>query len=211
MIRSDRRIWPLATGLALVAGYVDAIGFQHLGGYFVSFMSGNGTMLAVRLASPQARTGTVILAGLLALFIAGVVIGTLIRLALPRAGQAAVLAFVAVLLGGFALWVAGPRPRWWWRWGRSTPHSSGTGGEHRRHLYDRHVGQDRAASGAYGRGAAALGLGPLSHPLGRLSGRGRAGRLGVPALGDARAARGLGGGIRGGGGRVAVASGGLTH
>jgi uncharacterized membrane protein YoaK (UPF0700 family) len=26
--------------------------FQHLGGYFVSFMSGNGTMLAVHLVRP---------------------------------------------------------------------------------------------------------------------------------------------------------------
>lgn len=105
MIRSDRRTWMLATGLALLAGYVDAIGFQHLGGYFVSFMSGNGTMLAVRLASSRAGPdGLYILAGLLALFVLGVVLGTLLRLMLPRAGQAAVLLFVAALLGGFALW-----------------------------------------------------------------------------------------------------------
>ena len=53
MIRSDRRSWPLAIWLALLSGYVDAIGFQQLGGYFVSFMSGNGTMLAVRLVAPH--------------------------------------------------------------------------------------------------------------------------------------------------------------
>lgn len=52
MIRSDRASWPLAIGLSLLAGYVDAIGFQWLGGYFVSFMSGNGTMLALGLATP---------------------------------------------------------------------------------------------------------------------------------------------------------------
>ncbi|MEG3092000.1 YoaK family protein [Sphingomonas sp. PB1R3] len=107
MIRSDRRTWTLATGLALLAGYVDAIGFQHLGGYFVSFMSGNGTMLAVRLASSHGRTGwggVGILAGLLALFVLGVLLGTLIRLFLARVGQAAVLLFVAFLLGGVAVW-----------------------------------------------------------------------------------------------------------
>ena len=100
MIRSDRRFWPLATGLALLAGYVDAIGFQHLGGYFVSFMSGNGTMLAVRIVSAEGRpSGAVsILALLLGLFVGGVMIGTLIRLASPRHGQVAVLMLVAMLL-----------------------------------------------------------------------------------------------------------------
>jgi len=100
MIRSDRRSWPLAIGLALLAGYVDAIGFQHLGGYFVSFMSGNGTMLAVHLVRPGPADGSVaMLAMLLALFVGGVMGGTLIRLVLPRGGQAAVLLLVALLLG----------------------------------------------------------------------------------------------------------------
>ena len=105
MIRSDRRSWPLAIWLALLSGYVDAIGFQQLGGYFVSFMSGNGTMLAVRLAAPHGPlAGAVaILAMLLALFVVGVLVGTLIRLALPRTGQVAVLVLVALLLGGVAV------------------------------------------------------------------------------------------------------------
>lgn len=106
MIRSDRRIWPLAAGLALLAGYVDAIGFQHLGGYFVSFMSGNGTMLAVRLVASggRAQAAVTILAGLLAMFVGGVMVGTLIRLALPRFGQVTVLLLVGGLLGGVAFW-----------------------------------------------------------------------------------------------------------
>ncbi|MDM8353607.1 DUF1275 family protein, partial [Brevundimonas diminuta] len=36
--------------LAGLAGYVDSLGFLHLGGVFVSFMSGNTTRLAVNLA-----------------------------------------------------------------------------------------------------------------------------------------------------------------
>ncbi|WP_343528809.1 YoaK family protein [Sphingomonas sp.] len=109
MIRSDRRTWPLAISLAMLAGYVDAIGFQHLGGYFVSFMSGNGTMLAVHLVRPGTMGGgAAMLAALLGLFVAGVMAGTLIRLAVPHGGQAAVLILVAVLLAlaGLASWLA---------------------------------------------------------------------------------------------------------
>jgi uncharacterized membrane protein YoaK (UPF0700 family) len=37
----------LAGWLAALAGIVDAIGYLHLGGLFVSYMSGNSTQLAV--------------------------------------------------------------------------------------------------------------------------------------------------------------------
>ena len=40
----------LACTLSALAGYVDGIGFIHLGGLFVSFMSGNSTRLGVTLA-----------------------------------------------------------------------------------------------------------------------------------------------------------------
>ena len=40
----------LALSLAVLAGYVDSLGFLQLGGVFVSFMSGNSTRLAVSLA-----------------------------------------------------------------------------------------------------------------------------------------------------------------
>ena len=47
---SSRRNLALACTLSALAGYVDAIGFLHLGGMFVSFMSGNSTRLGVSLA-----------------------------------------------------------------------------------------------------------------------------------------------------------------
>ncbi len=82
----------------MLAGYVDAIGFQHLGGYFVSFMSGNGTMLAVRLVEPDGQGAVAVLATLLGLFVAGVMLGTLVRLSLPHHGQGVLLSLVAALL-----------------------------------------------------------------------------------------------------------------
>lgn len=41
MIRYDRRLKLMAACLSALAGYVDAIGFIKLGGFFISFMSGN--------------------------------------------------------------------------------------------------------------------------------------------------------------------------
>src|SRR5216683_1717023 len=54
MVRSrmldSRRNISLACALSALAGYVDGIGFLHLGGLFVSFMSGNSTRMGVSLA-----------------------------------------------------------------------------------------------------------------------------------------------------------------
>jgi uncharacterized membrane protein YoaK (UPF0700 family) len=44
MLDSRRNI-ALACALSALAGYVDGIGFLHLGGLFVSFMSGNSTRM----------------------------------------------------------------------------------------------------------------------------------------------------------------------
>src|SRR5216684_628444 len=49
MLDSRRNI-ALACALSALAGYVDGIGFLHLGGLFVSFMSGNSTRMGVSLA-----------------------------------------------------------------------------------------------------------------------------------------------------------------
>lgn len=43
----------LAATLSALAGYVDAVGFMTLGGFFVSFMSGNSTRLGVGLSSGE--------------------------------------------------------------------------------------------------------------------------------------------------------------
>ncbi len=73
----------LAAGLSAVAGYVDAVGFLKLGGFFVSFMSGNSTRLGVGIATghwEMARTALM----LIGLFVAGATLGALVA---RRAGE----------------------------------------------------------------------------------------------------------------------------
>ena len=50
MLDLRRREKALAVVLAATAGFVDAVGFLEVGGYFVSFMSGNSTRMVVDLA-----------------------------------------------------------------------------------------------------------------------------------------------------------------
>jgi len=96
MIRYPRRYWLLAAGMSAVAGFIDAIAFVHLGGFFVSFMSGNSTRLGVGLA--DAPQQAVVAASLIAAFVAGVVLGTFVnRNADERGGPRVLLTVAAVL------------------------------------------------------------------------------------------------------------------
>jgi uncharacterized membrane protein YoaK (UPF0700 family) len=94
MIRYDRSIRVFAAGLSALAGFVDAIGFIKLGGFFVSFMSGNSTRLGVALAKGAALTG----GALIALFVCGVVLGSLVGARAAERRPAAVLGLVCLLL-----------------------------------------------------------------------------------------------------------------
>jgi uncharacterized membrane protein YoaK (UPF0700 family) len=78
MLDSRRNIL-LACALSALAGYVDGIGFLQLGGLFVSFMSGNSTRMGVSLAAGQWLPAAEAL-GLIALFVAGAALGSLIVL-----------------------------------------------------------------------------------------------------------------------------------
>ncbi|MEN5053190.1 YoaK family protein [Brevundimonas sp. S1H14] len=92
----------LALLLAALAGYVDSLGFLHLGGVFVSFMSGNSTRLAVSLAEGRWQaTGAV--AGVLALFVLGAMLGALVAGGEGARSRSRVLAVEALLLGGAAV------------------------------------------------------------------------------------------------------------
>jgi uncharacterized membrane protein YoaK (UPF0700 family) len=94
--RYDRRIQLMAAGLSALAGYVDAIGFIKLGGFFISFMSGNSTRLAVGLA--QGSAPALLAAGLVVTFVTGVVAGSLVGKAARSHRRRAVLLMVATLL-----------------------------------------------------------------------------------------------------------------
>lgn len=86
----------LAIGLAALAGFVDGVGFLTAGGYFVSFMSGNTTRLAVDLATDPATAALPAL--LIAGFTCGVFGGALVALKSGRWQARNVSALVAVLL-----------------------------------------------------------------------------------------------------------------
>jgi uncharacterized membrane protein YoaK (UPF0700 family) len=101
-VHDSRRNVALACALSALAGYVDAIGFLHLGGLFVSFMSGNSTRMGVSLAEGHWQNAAVAL-GLIALFVIGAAAGSLIVLGRGAHRQPLVLLAEALLLAGAAL------------------------------------------------------------------------------------------------------------
>ena len=101
MLDSHRNI-ALACTLSALAGYVDGIGFIHLGGLFVSFMSGNSTRLGVSLAQGHWSNAAEAI-GLILLFVTGAACGSLIVLGRGARRQPWVLLAEASLLALAAL------------------------------------------------------------------------------------------------------------
>src|ERR1700742_455922 len=101
MLDSRRNI-SLACALSALAGYIDGIGFIHLGGLFVSFMSGNSTRLGVSLAEANWSNAAEAI-GLVALFVTGASCGSLIVLGRGAHRQPWVLLVEAMLLALSAL------------------------------------------------------------------------------------------------------------
>lgn len=93
----------LAVVLAGTAGFVDAVGFLVVGGYFVSFMSGNSTRMVVGLAERD-YSGAGIAVVVLVSFFLGAVAGAVVTRRRNLDDRPAVLALVAgLLLTGLAL------------------------------------------------------------------------------------------------------------
>ncbi|MES2444410.1 MAG: YoaK family protein [Pseudomonadota bacterium] len=97
MQRTEPPFIAIAICLAALAGFVDALAFMSLGGFFASFMSGNSTRLGVSLAtgaSADLKTaGALILS-----FVSGVILATVIVRARPADSKPAVMAAVTLLL-----------------------------------------------------------------------------------------------------------------
>lgn len=92
----------LACALSWLAGYVDGIGFIHLGGLFVSFMSGNSTRLGVMIAEMNWMKALEAIR-LIVLFVVGAGLGSLIGRGRGRHRQWLLLLAEALLLGAGAL------------------------------------------------------------------------------------------------------------
>lgn len=106
----DNESIALAVGLSALAGFVDAQGYLHLNGFFVSFMSGNSTRLAVALTQGEWGFAKIALV-IVALFVAGVVLGSVVGDLAGSARRRAVLATETVLLAAAAiLQGVGPAP-----------------------------------------------------------------------------------------------------
>ncbi|MGF6427450.1 YoaK family protein [Bradyrhizobium sp. Pha-3] len=98
----SRRNLALACALSALAGYVDGIGYLHLGGLFVSFMSGNSTRLGVTLAEGHWQRALEALE-LIVLFVAGAAAGSLIVLSALTHRQPLLLLVEAWLLTAAAV------------------------------------------------------------------------------------------------------------
>lgn len=87
----------LACALTMVAGYVDGIGYIHLGGLFVSFMSGTSTRMGVVAANGD-WWGAAEALGLIVLFVMGSTIGGLIARGQSQYRQAWIILVEGALL-----------------------------------------------------------------------------------------------------------------
>lgn len=95
----------LAVALAALAGFVDALAFTTLGGFFASFMSGNTTRLGVGLGT-GVFADAVTAAALVLSFVTGVMVSSIIARAVPGRAQPVVMAAVTLLLLAAAIFGA---------------------------------------------------------------------------------------------------------
>lgn len=96
MVRLDLPSRILAVCFAVVAGFVDAVGFLISGGFFVSFMTGNTTRLAIGVS--QISHDALVAGGLLLLFVTGVVSGASVGRLSGRFKRTAIMMWVALCL-----------------------------------------------------------------------------------------------------------------
>ncbi|MFB8387377.1 YoaK family protein [Microbacterium sp. NPDC055910] len=105
----SRRTFTAAAVLSAFAGFVDGFGFVYLGGYFVSFMSGNTTRASVDLAG-----ASLVAAGTALLLIAAFVVGAMIGTSLPGGRMRGETRVLILVLVGMTAAAATSIPGWTW-------------------------------------------------------------------------------------------------
>jgi uncharacterized membrane protein YoaK (UPF0700 family) len=101
--QADKVAFLLACTMAFLAGATDVCGLFRLHDLFVSFMSGNTTMLAFALGHGQlTRAGMI--AGLIGLFVGGAFMGTIVAVMSGHRHLSVVTLVVAIMLAAASFW-----------------------------------------------------------------------------------------------------------
>ncbi|MCK0197067.1 DUF1275 domain-containing protein [Ancylobacter sp. 6x-1] len=85
-----------ATAITGLAGYVDAVGYAHIGNLYLSFMSGNSTRLGLALGNLDGKA-VLWVGAIIALFVLGAALGTYVCDAAPTRRISAILATETLL------------------------------------------------------------------------------------------------------------------
>ncbi len=110
MQRTESPLVVIAICLAALAGFVDALAFTSLGGYFASFMSGNTTRLGVGLGAGLPGEAAVA-ASLVMSFVSGVILASIVtrwRQARFRESVMLLVTALLVIAAVFASLMPGP-------------------------------------------------------------------------------------------------------
>lgn len=110
MQRTESPLVVIAICLAALAGFVDALAFTSLGGFFASFMSGNSTRLGVGLGGGLPGDAAVA-GGLVMSFVSGVIIASVVtRWRQARFRESLMLVVTALLVAAATLASLAPGP-----------------------------------------------------------------------------------------------------
>jgi uncharacterized membrane protein YoaK (UPF0700 family) len=110
MQRTESPLVVIAICLAALAGFVDALAFTSLGGFFASFMSGNTTRLGVGLGG-DIPGDAAMAGGLVMSFVSGVILASVItRWRQARFRESVMLAVTALLVVAATLSSLAPGP-----------------------------------------------------------------------------------------------------
>lgn len=102
MQRTEPPLIVVAICLSALAGFVDAVAFTSLGGFFASFMSGNSTRFGVSWAL-GARGDAMVAGALILSFLSGVILSSVIARMRPTADKWSVMVLVTLLIAAAAI------------------------------------------------------------------------------------------------------------